>query len=117
VGSRCSKRFAQDRAAQVDLRQGLLTAKSFYTDNETYDAVATDLTDLEPTLVFDAAVGNADKTTIGFTGSETDLVMVKQSKSGKFFCIAETVSAGTTYKSGDAVTDVDTVAKCDGASW
>jgi len=108
---------AQDRAAQVELRQSLLTEKTFYTDAETYVATAAQLAALEPTLTFDPVVGNASKTKVGFTGTATDVVMEKQSKSGKWFCIADSVSAGTTYNSGAAKTDVDTLGECNGTSW
>jgi type IV pilus assembly protein PilA len=108
---------AQDRAAQVGLRQALLTEKTFYTDNETYDATSAQLIALEPTIGFDDVVANASKTKVGYTGSDTDVVMVQQSKSNKWFCIADSVSAGTTYNSGANQSDVDTVAECNGTSW
>ena len=113
---------AQDRAAQSALRQSLLTAKSFYTDNETYVTTGVVLHGLEPSVVFDETIGNATNTTTGFTGTATTVVMERQSKSGSWFCIADDVSvapvgAGTTYGKGAAKTDVDTFAECQAASW
>lgn len=101
----------QDRAAQVDLRQGLLTAKSYYVDNETYVATDLQLEALEPSLDFDDTVGLASTSVIGFTGTAGEIVLVKESASGDFWCIAEGAT-GTTYGTGAAVTDVDTNAKC-----
>lgn len=107
----------QDRAAQVDLRQGLLTAKSYYTDNESFAATAAELEALEPTIDFDDAMG-ATSDVVGYLGTATSIVLTKQSKSGAWFCIAETASTGTTFDTGAALADVDTLAECGPAtSW
>jgi prepilin-type N-terminal cleavage/methylation domain-containing protein len=96
---------SQERAAQVDLRQGLLTAKSFYTDNESFagaDQAATEAAyqALEPTVDF-TTVGAANTDTVGVLASANDVLLVKESANGRFWCIAEIVSpaasAGTFY--------------------
>lgn len=108
---------SQERAAQVVLRQGLLTAKSFYTDTQSYAATAAQLAALEPTISFDATIANASATVVGFTGTATTVVMEKQAVSGNWFCIADSTATGTTYGSGAAKTDVDTVGECIASSW
>jgi type IV pilus assembly protein PilA len=107
----------QDRAAQVDLRQSLLTAKSYYTDTESFAATAAELVALEPTIAFDAAIANSTSDVVGFTGTATSVIFAKQSKSGTWFCISETASTGTTYDEGANLAAVDTVAECVGQSW
>lgn len=109
---------AQDRAAQSDLRNALLAAEVFYVDNESYDvAAATDLSDIEPELSFDLTVGNASTSTIGVLDAATEILFVRESESGTFFCIAKNESTGTTYGSGADVLSVDTVLECADASW
>lgn len=92
---------SQDRAAQVVLRQALLTSKSFYTDSESFNSTdngtTNDLQDLEPTLEFDSTIGNADKDVVGYAAADDEVVFVHQSQSGTWFCIAETEPGGTTY--------------------
>jgi type IV pilus assembly protein PilA len=90
---------AQDRAAQVDLRQGLLTAKSYYTDNETFldtnnATTATDYAGLEPSLTF-AVIGNASGTVIGVDAADQSVMLAKKSKSGQWACVAESSSTQT----------------------
>lgn len=96
---------SQDRAAQVDLRQALLTAKGFYTDTESYDATAAELMALEPTITFDALASAAvDTFDVYFDGSTSDVVFAKQSKSGAWFCIAEDIPTGTDFGKADDAT-------------
>ncbi len=105
----------QDRAAQSDLRNALVAAKVYYTDEETYaDMTASDFEAIEPSLVYDV-VANTDEDTVG-VGDQTEdqIVLVRRSKSGTFFCIAENISTGTTYGQSDTLADVDTVAECTG---
>ena len=111
----------QDRAAQVDLRQGLLTSKSYYVDQESFAAANQAATEaayesLEPTLDF-TTIALSDKTLIGVGATADDVLLVKQSSSGTFWCIAETESAGTTFGTGAALANVDTVAECASSSW
>lgn len=118
-----ARQRAQDRAAQSDLRNALTAAKVFYVDNEDYDAVddgvTNDLEDIEPSLSLDNTIANATADIVGYTGAGQTIVMEKQSSSGTWFCIADDASAGggTTYGSGAAAADADTVAECAAASW
>lgn len=111
---------AQDRASQSDLRNALTAAKVFYVDEEAYldTDVATTITALEgiePSLDFDT-VANTDTDAVGFLGTADTVIFVNESESGTFFCIADQ-STGTTYGSGAALANVDTVAECQDAGW
>jgi len=89
---------AQDRGAQSDLRNALVAAKTFYTDNETYTGVLADLPNIEPSLSYGAA---GSKTVVGVSGtSDTEVVLTKQSKSDTWFAICEDLTSGTTYGEG-----------------
>jgi type IV pilus assembly protein PilA len=108
---------AQDRAAQVALRQAFLTEKTFFTDRQTYAATSAELTALEPSLTFDSTIANTNQDTIGFTGTAASVVLALQSKSGAYFCIAEAGPGGTTYGSDATLTNVDQPAECAATSW
>jgi len=125
LGARTS---AQDRAAQSDLRNSLTAAKVFYVDNEDYGSGAglTDITYaaalsvIEPSLTIAAQAAVAsDADGVGAVTGDQTTVFVRQSASATWFCIADDVSAGggTTYNSGAAKADVDTLAECGNASW
>lgn len=113
---------AQDRAAQSDLRNGLTAAKVFYVDGETYldtDAATTAAAyeALEPSIDFDT-VANTSTAKVGVLATDSTVLLTRESASGTFFCIADDTSGGgTTYGSGAALADVDTVAECNGSSW
>lgn len=83
---------AQDRAAQSDLRTGLVTAQAFYTDNESYldtnaATTATAYQVDEPSIDFDAAA-NTTGTTVGvYEPLASSVVLVKKSKSGQWVCL------------------------------
>ncbi len=108
---------AQNRAAQSDLRNALAAGKVHYTDDETYTTLtAAILEGIEPSLEYDV-VANSSDDIVGVGGqSDTDFVMAHESKSGDWFCIAESAN-GTTYGTGAAVGDVDTVAECADPEW
>lgn len=97
-----ARKKAQDRATQADLRQALLTAKSYYTDQETYGAAdaatATAYEGLEPSLDFDhAAPTRAAKKVFITSASGTEVTLVAYSKSDKWVCISESSSGQTKF--------------------
>jgi type IV pilus assembly protein PilA len=115
---------AQNRAAQSDLRNALTASKTLFSDSESYSTMTeAQLEGVEPSIDFaaDAAgVASASQTVVDWAAAAaTQLLVVKQSKSGTWYCISDTASAGggTKYGSGAAVTDVDTMGECTGASW
>ena len=65
-----------------------------------------------------AAVAD-DSDGVGAVTGDQSTVFVRQSASDTWFCIADDASAGggTTYASGAAKADVDTLAECNAASW
>jgi type IV pilus assembly protein PilA len=112
-----ARQRAQNRAAQSDLRNGLVAAKTLYTDDESFVMTAAELEAVEPNLDFDDAVANSTQTVIGVVDAADDVVFVKRSGSGTYYCIAESESAGTSYDSGAAIIDIDTLAECNGTAW
>jgi type IV pilus assembly protein PilA len=103
-----ARKKAQDRAVQSDLRQALLTAKSFYTDQETY--LSTDLAGsaaayqaLEPSLVFSgAAAAEVGKTVYVTSATAAEVTLVGWSKSDKWVCISESTAGATKFGMTDA---------------
>ena len=91
---------AQDRAAQSNLRNALTAEKTYYTDAQAYSATTTDITAIEPNLVFGAAT-----TGIALNQATTDpggICLTKKSASGTYFAIWESASKGTYYGKGTA---------------
>jgi type IV pilus assembly protein PilA len=113
-----ARRKSQDRAAQSNARQALSTAKTHYTDGETFVGfTAAAAGALEPSLTW-ADVAAATAPAVGSVGIETAqtaagaLELVVQSASGKFFCLTESTTGTTKYGQGAAIGDVDTIAEC-----
>jgi len=112
---------AQDRAVEADLRQALLTAKAYYTDQETFlktdlAGTATEYKLNEPSLTFDGGAVTAVKKTVYVVVADASSVMLEGwSPSKKWVCIAETTSAGTTFGiKADSGAAYGTVASCTG---
>jgi type IV pilus assembly protein PilA len=104
---------AQDRAAQSDLRNGLTTEKTIYTDTQQYtnDVAATGvLVTAESSLNwgnYRATGVNVLNVTVQQNQTANDTVCLsEQSKSGKWFALADiatssaTANAGTYYNNG-----------------
>ncbi|NOY57176.1 MAG: prepilin-type N-terminal cleavage/methylation domain-containing protein [Actinobacteria bacterium] len=118
-----ARQKAQDRAAQSNLRNGLTAAKVFYVDGETYlstniAGTITAYEALEPSLDFDT-LANVSTSKIGIpVATASTVVLVTESASGTFFCIADDTSGGgTTYNSATTAAAIDTVAECNQSSW
>ena len=102
---------AEDKAVESALRNGLTTAKVYYTNTNGYAALnTTDIsafTTLEPSLTFVAAlptIMNANTIEVttpsaGTTG-ETAVCLGGQSKTGLYFNLVDTSNAGTYYYKG-----------------
>ena len=121
-----ARQRAQDRAAQSDLRNGMAAAKTYFTDDDTYAGFSNTVGEtIEPSLTWialaDPAVGQVAVGVVD--GSDADnqandaVLMVAESASGTFFCIADDPLVGTTYNSGATYAAVDTLGECDAASW
>ena len=113
---------AQNRAAQSDLRNALVAAKTMYTDSSTYaaaDDAATGLITVEPSLCYYAA-GTASVATgatagVGCTasgGASTSVATntnvswsaARMSASTTCYWIKDTSASGTTYGTGATCT-------------
>jgi type IV pilus assembly protein PilA len=91
---------AQNRAAQSDLRNALVAAKTLYTDTSSYaTANAAALTGVEPSLVF--VDGAPTGTDVGVAAiSSTVWAAARMSASGVCYYISDNASAGGGTKFG-----------------
>lgn len=107
---------AENRAAQTDVRSGLIAAMAYYTDGDTFtgfglpQAVAT-----EPQLNWVAS--NPGGPVVGQISIEvasgSQLLIVTQARSLTYWCIAQVAGSPVTLRGGDAAfANVDTVAEC-----
>lgn len=114
VTMRGAMRNAQDTATKADLRLALTTAKVHYADVESYAGLtAAVLESIEDSLAY-VEVAATDTGHVGFGDLATQrLVMVLQSKTGTYYCIA--ISDGDTHTGSHAtLANVDTAAECTG---
>ena len=94
------RKSAQDRSAQTEIRNVLLSEKAFWLEDGDYTQTAGDITALEPNAVIDA--GPAAGVFIDLNGASTDIVcMVRTAESGNTFSIWESATAGTYYGATD----------------
>ncbi len=93
---------AQNRAAQSDLRNALVAAKTIYTDNSDYTnaGTAASMTAVEPSLSYVA--GAPTGTTVGLVTSTTAFGAARLSASGVCYYIVDTSTGGTKYTQGTA---------------
>jgi type IV pilus assembly protein PilA len=103
---------AQDRAAQSDIRNVLLSEKAYWTDNGEFTETEADLKGYEPSIVIstDPAAGvTADESVSGNTNV---VCLTRESASGDVFAIFEDESAngGTYYGAGASITCPTTAA-------
>ena len=113
-----ARKRAADRAAQSDLRTGLaagLTYYAEYADWTLFDDVEAE--NAESSLEWiDGGAPAGDQVSIAVHAGQ-DLLLVRESLSGTFFCVAQIASNPATLRGGGpAFADVDTIAECD-AGW
>jgi type IV pilus assembly protein PilA len=109
---------ASDRAAQVNIGNGLIAAKTWFTEFEAYTGFDEgDGETIEPSLAWvafaDPAVGEV---AVGGV-SATDVHLVAESSTGTFFCIHDDAAVGLTYGSAASFALVDDEADCADPSW
>jgi len=110
---------ARDRGAQSNLRNGITAAKTIATDDEGQftgvNVTELDLTEGSLTWVGagDPAVGEVALV----VQNATEVVLVAESASGKFFCMSASSTGDVGYGEGDAYADVDTLAECQGSEF
>ena len=94
------RKSAQDRAAQSELRNVLLSEKAFWLEEGDYTGDGADIVALEPNAVI-----NADPELgvyIDLNGASSDVVcLVRTADSGNTFAIWESATAGTYYGATD----------------
>jgi type IV pilus assembly protein PilA len=100
---------AQDRAAQTDLRNTLVAAKTMYTDAATYinaDETATGLITEEPSITYIAhdAVSTAAAPSVSVLAEVDQWEAARMSASGSCFGIQDTSASGTYVDQGAALT-------------
>ena len=101
---------AQNRAAQSDLRNALVAAKTMYTDNSSYalatETAATGLPTVEPSLTYvssaTASTVAAPSVSVSAPAAGTSWGAARMSASGTCYGIYDTATAGTKY--GSALT-------------
>ncbi len=94
---------AQNRAAESDLRNALVSAKTLYTDASTYaGATATGLATVEPSLTY-ITTASASTNTVPYSVSimtaptSTNWAAARMSASATCYLIRDTSANGTTY--------------------
>ena len=111
---------AQNRAAQSDLRNALVAAKTLYTDNSTYaGATAAGLPAVEPSLTYVAGAATGTAVGIMVAPTATDWSASRLSASGFCYYISDTSAVGTKYGQAAAAgaCAAPTVALAPNASW
>lgn len=105
---------AQDRAAQANLRNALVAAKTLSIDASTYATINPETADqIEPSLTYDTSAAASVGVISIRDVSATTVLLVTKSDSGTVFCIADNSYGGTTYGTVDA----QAVAECADLSW
>ena len=107
---------AEDRKAQADLRDALAAALIHFAEAGIWDDFdAGEAAEIEPKVPWlDGGAPGGDQISIEVHAGR-ELLMVRRSTSGNFFCIAQiAASPATTRGSGTVFADVDTVAECIG---
>ncbi|MDQ3570633.1 MAG: prepilin-type N-terminal cleavage/methylation domain-containing protein [Actinomycetota bacterium] len=95
-----ARKRAQDRAAQSSLRNSLTSAKTIFTDSQSYaDADVAALNAAEPTIthVATASTGAKMVSVDATTGAGTAWYGAVKSEGGTCFYIQETTTAGTKF--------------------
>ncbi|MEX2275652.1 MAG: prepilin-type N-terminal cleavage/methylation domain-containing protein [Actinomycetota bacterium] len=106
----------EDKAAQADLRNGLVTALSHFSDGSTFSGFDVSAAQAgEPNLSW-AGAGAPTSGSVGIqVAAGRQLLLVAVSDSDRFFCVSKHVtSPDTDMGQGAAFTDVDTVPECAG---
>jgi len=94
------RKSAQDRSAQSDIRNVLLSEKAFWLNNGEYTETAADITAFEPDARIAAAP--AGGVTLDLRDTDSDIVcLVATADSGNTFSVWESATGGTYYGATD----------------
>ena len=111
-----ARKRAQDRAIQTNMRSGLAAALAYYTEAQDWDGFdAVQATTEEPRIDWvDPGPPVSGETAIVVHAGQ-QLLLVGQSGSGTYFCLAQVATNPATIQgSGAAFPDVDTIVECTG---
>jgi type IV pilus assembly protein PilA len=111
-----ARKRAEDRAIQTNMRSGLAAALAYYTEAQDWDGFdAVQATTEEPRIAWvDPGPPVSGQTAIVVHAGQ-ELLLVGQSGSGTYFCLAQVpTNPATVQGSGAAFADVDTVPECTG---
>ena len=117
-----ARQRAQNRAAQSSLRNGLVAAKTAYTDNDNYStATAANLLTIEPSLIFQAGAStgpNILSVLIGDVnaGDQQTWAAAGKSDSGTCYYIKDVAAVGGAGAGNTPGTWYGTGAACTGAA-
>jgi type IV pilus assembly protein PilA len=90
------RKSAQDRAAQSEIRNVLLSEKAYWLDKGDYTQTSADILAFEPNAVLNAAP--ASGVTVDLNAASADIVcLTRQAASGNYFSVWESASGGTYY--------------------
>jgi type IV pilus assembly protein PilA len=109
-----AKSRAADKAAQSELRTGLAAALTYYAQAGNWDGFdATEAELAESSLEWlDGGDPPAEEISIQ-VHSNQDLLLVRESMSGSFFCVAQIRSNPATLRGkGSTFADIDTIPEC-----
>ena len=111
-----ARKRAQDRAIQTNMRTGLAAALAYYTEAQEWDGFdAVQATAEEPRIDWVDPGPPASGQTAIVVHAGQELLLVGQSGSGTYFCLAQIpTNPATTQGSGATFADVDTVPECTG---
>ena len=107
---------SQDRSAASELRTGLAAALTYFAETGSWDGFDASEAELaEPSLAWmDGGDPPGDEISIEVHAG-WDLLMVRKSVSGRYFCVAQILSNPATLRgSGASFAAVDTIAECAG---
>jgi type IV pilus assembly protein PilA len=110
---------ANDRAAQSNLRNGLAAAKTFFTDSDVYTGFnAAAGAAIEPSIRWlDGAGATVGQVGINPASTATQVELTALSASGKWFCVKDVSTTGTTYNTGGSATEPAAILACTGTKW
>jgi type IV pilus assembly protein PilA len=111
-----ARKRAQDRAMQTNMRSGLAAALAYYTEKQDWNGFdATAASGEEPRIQWVDPGPPLDGETAIVIHTGQNLLLVGQSGSGTYFCLAQIATNPATLQgSGAAFTDVDTIPECTG---
>ena len=111
VGARAR---AADRAAETDVRTGLVAAMTYYAETGTYTGYTVAEADVAEAQLDWVAPGPPTRGQVAIVvASANDLLLVGLSASGSYVCVAQQFASPlTTTGKGATFADVDTVPEC-----